>query len=90
MIRGCQRRVVYVKNTENALFDEAYFLISEDVSEISDTHPDILTEARRLLCEADVIGEKKRKKRKSVFFFALGAAVATAVYALVGIFAYVF
>ncbi len=33
MLRGCQRNIVYVKSTDNKIFEEAYFLLRKGVTE---------------------------------------------------------
>lgn len=45
MVRGCQRKVIFLKNTESDIFSEAYFIVDE-------RRPDI--------CEADMIREANR------------------------------
>lgn len=59
MIKGCQKRVVWVRNTESDWFDEAYFVLSEKAVEKkkSDTNePDIITEANRIIAASPFAG----------------------------------
>jgi len=50
MVRGCQRRVIFVKNTGSEMFDEALFFVGEDTTrERSDE--DMIREADRIISE---------------------------------------
>ena len=33
MVKGCERRVVHLKNTDSALFEEAFFLLKDEKNE---------------------------------------------------------
>lgn len=48
MIKGIQRRIIMVKDTESPYFDSAYFVIKSDIS-ATHRESDILTEANRML-----------------------------------------
>ena len=48
MIKGIQRRIIMVKDTESPYFDSAYFVIKSDIS-TAHRESDILTEANRML-----------------------------------------
>lgn len=67
MVRGCQKKIVYLKNTDSSVFDEAYFLLCDDVSaDISEC--DMIKEANRILDEC-ISFEEKRSKRQIVLDF---------------------
>ena len=57
MVRGCQKKMIYLKNTGSEVFDEAYFVVSdkmlgEDISEC-----DLVKEANRILDECISVEE---------------------------------
>ena len=51
MVRGCQKKIVYLKNTGSEVFDEAYFVISEKAPVDNITECDMVEEANRILDE---------------------------------------
>ncbi len=89
MIKGCQKRVVYLKNTDSCMFDEAYFVLSGEREDKSATEFDMVREAERIAMES-VIGEpnRKREKKRRLTFFAMGMLAATGMYAVFGIILY--
>ena len=61
-MRGCEKRVIYLKNTGSDLFDEAYFVVSR-VGEISCLEScDMVCEANRIIDES--IEDKSRQSRE--------------------------
>ena len=59
-MRGYQRRVIFLKNTGSALFEEAYFVMrSEEMTE-GKTEADMVSEAGR------IIEENFGKRKKSI------------------------
>ena len=53
MVRGCQKKMIYLKNTGSDVFDEAYFIVKDEVSAseiLSDR--DMIKEAERILSES--------------------------------------
>lgn len=76
MVKGVTRRVVVVKQPEGKLFEEAIFIIREDLlSKGGVSRQDIITEARQV-AENYLMGctEKRRKKLPAVVFAVCGAA----------------
>lgn len=62
-MRGCERRVLYLKNCESKLFDEAYFVLRKN----TDTPPcanDMLEEATRII-RAETTSLRAPRKKKS-------------------------
>ena len=58
-MRGYQRRVIFMKNTGSALFDEAYFVMrSEEMAE-GKSESDMVSEAGRIIEEN--FGRSKRR-----------------------------
>lgn len=79
-MRGYQRRVIYLKNTGSALFDEAYFVVRESGG-AGAQNGDMVSEATRIIMENS--GAKKRRhegrsyREWMLFFFGfLGGAAA--------------
>lgn len=54
MIKGCQKKVIWLRNTENELFDEAYFILSEAAYREKKSEGDMVQAARRLINESPV------------------------------------
>lgn len=86
MIKGCQRRIVMVKNPKSALFEEAYFILREECASEEPDNDDIVGEAEKII---SAYAEKKtRKKRKSfsiaeLLFFISGTLISGIVYAII-------
>ena len=52
MIKGCNKRVIWIRNTENELFEQAYFILSDsarvnDRSDAEDLCQDVFEKAFR-------------------------------------------
>lgn len=80
MVRGCQKRIIFLRSTDSKLFDEAYFVLSERAfSPVSKV--DMIAEANRILSDnllersggAPILAPKKRLS--PILLFMLGAAV---------------
>ena len=70
MVRGCEKRIIHLKNPQSELFEEAIFLLKENP--YTPQMSDIVAEANRILGE----GEERRRrsvmpggKGKMLFFF---------------------
>ena len=85
MIKGCQKNVIWLRNTESELFEQAYFILSDAACEKNKSEGDILAEARRIISDspcgnywggyAHSYPKKKRKRPSGVVrlaFFMLG------------------
>ena len=68
MLRGSQKRMIVVRTKDSRLFEEAYFVVRPEAGartdEDSDTRPDMLWEANRIL-ESSMAGAAKREKTAS-------------------------
>ncbi len=75
MVKGCQRKMVCLKQTESEWFEEAYFILREE----KQTHPcdeeSLLKEADRIVCRQSVgkRGKSHLRLGERVLWFALGA-----------------
>ena len=95
MIKGCEKRVVWIRNTDSETFEQAYFVLSESAYEKKKSEGDIVAEAKRIIGQLPVSGWweeptcKSKKRRfssasgKFAFFvlgFVLGALPAAIVW----------
>ena len=88
MIKGCQKNVIWLRNTESELFEQAYFILSDAALLKKKSEGDIIAEARRIIeqspCGSYFGGSAtypkgKRKLPSAVVkltFFLLGAVAA--------------
>ena len=81
-MRGYQKRVIYLKNVESSVFEEAYFVIKPEIDKDSDfkkEKPDFIKEANRIIEES--VGKKKSKKIdvgfKEISIFVLGFIISS-------------
>ena len=51
MVRGCQKKIIYLKNTDSKVFDEAYFVVSDKGTFEKIDECDMVKEANRILNE---------------------------------------
>lgn len=66
MIKGCQKKIVFLKNTGSKLFDEAYFIIRDSINLDGISDGDMIDEANRIIDEC--IGENENKRgARSIF-----------------------
>ena len=84
-MRGYQRRVIFLKNTGSALFEEAYFVMrSEEMAE-GKSEADMVSEATRIIEEN--FGKRKRRRKiptlLTLLFSFLGGALLTFIIALI-------
>ena len=68
MVRGCQKKIIYLKNTDSGVFDEAYFLVSDSALGKEMDERDMIAEANRILDECIFNEERKGTKRKKLDF----------------------
>ena len=84
MVRGCQKKIIYLKNTRSSIFDEAYFVIKDNMLYESKDECDMVEEANKILSEAfnfdDMNGWKRiaRFLKKNALSFVLGLVIGIA------------
>jgi len=61
MVRGCQKKIIYLKSTGSEVFDEAFFVVSERTPKDNFEECDMVEEANRILDECITSGEKRGK-----------------------------
>lgn len=65
-MRGYQRKVIYLKNPGGEYFDEAYFVVRENLPEGSAQEGDMVFEANRIISEN--LGVRKPMRPHRLFF----------------------
>lgn len=91
-MRGCQRKVIYLKNTGSHLFDEAYFVVSREGEFSGVGQSDMVVEANRIIDESLKDESGKRKDRRLAWTrgvlipFLIGILTSTAVFMTLKIF----
>ena len=68
MVRGCQKKIIYLKNTQSNMFEEAYFVIKDNLFYEKDREGDMIDEANRILKESFNIEESESFARKTLQF----------------------
>ena len=87
MVRGYQKRVIHLKNTESDAFDEAFFLVSRTRGEKMDDS-ELIKEANRII-EQSTSGKRERGffslMRAAILPFLVGAAFSSILWILLTI-----
>ena len=82
MVKGAQRRLVVLRTTGSALYEQAYFVLRDDRTE-HDDEPSLIAEANRILKENFLPKQQRGKhprRRAALWLLAgviLGAAAAS-------------
>ena len=68
MIKGCEKKIIYLKDTKSEYFEEAYFVVKPQAS--GEKECDIILEATRIV-NGIYDGERKKKNifAKAIPFF---------------------
>ena len=83
-MKGCQRSVIYLKNTGSDLFDEAYLILRRGARTNTATPREIELEALRILRGSDK-RESTPKKHENLKAFLAGAALSATVIGAVSV-----
>lgn len=75
MVKGCQKTVIYLKNTGSDYFDEAYFVLTDDIYDCTDG--DLIAEANRIIENAGTEVQKRRRliTKEKIISFTLGLLI---------------
>ena len=68
MVRGCQKKIIYLKNTGSEVFDEAYFVVNDKALGKDVAECDMVLEANRILDECIFIEDKTSVPSKILVF----------------------
>ena len=90
MIKGCQKRVLWVKNIESDYFDGAVFIVSDKSREEAQSECSMVAEASRIISQSAITnyfgvenGAKETKKLRlslmKLKWFTIGAALIGAI-----------
>ena len=69
--KGCEKRMIMLKNTGSDLFEEAYFILNNKRSAQASTY-DMIKEANRIVADNNIIPKKEEKQRSPLFLYLLG------------------
>ena len=76
MVRGCEKRIYYVKNPESEMFDEAYLILRRGVKSSTQAPGELELEAMRILRGSDKASyQPVRKRYENMKAFFAGAAM---------------
>ncbi len=76
MIKGCQKKIIFLESTKSKYFDQAYLVMKDDIYTCDEG--EILSEAERIIFGAEYCKKVKKKKIssfsiwKSILYFSLG------------------
>ena len=82
-MRGYQRRVIFLKNTGSALFEEAYFVMRSDEMAEGKSEMDMVAEASRIIDENFGKTRFRLPRFLTLSFSFLGGALLTLSVALI-------
>lgn len=80
--KGCEKRMIMLKNTGSELFEEAYFILNTKKSNTV-TSNDMIKEANRIVADNSIIPQRKEKQKNPIFFYILGILSGMGITALV-------
>ena len=83
MYTGTQKKAIVIKNTGNSMFEAAYFILKDDISNVKES--EMVREANQIL-KNNLIGgyffsepkNSKKRGRKGSFYFFMGAFISSA------------
>lgn len=64
MIKGCQKKIIFIQGGESSPFENAYFILRKDSEECCNGGDDILREANRIISESMPNGKRKASRKK--------------------------
>ncbi len=83
MLKGCQKKIIHIRNPQSPVFEEAYFVLKSGCEEL-EAGDNMIKEAMKI-AERTVHGAKKIKKEnfftKATFILA-GVSIASFVFAV--------
>ena len=81
-MRGCQKKIVFLKNTGSHIFDEAYFILKSDGHDEKDDKNvtrDMVCEANRIIEENFGLRKRRRIPRACLYFASFISGALTAI-----------
>ena len=90
MIKGCKKRMIFIKDTKSDFFEEAYFILKGDVDYIDTTESDIVRAATMIINDIDAYKKPPAKQKKGfpkiLFGMLLGASISAVIFGIISIF----
>ena len=83
MIKGCQKRIFFVKNTGCDLLDEAYFVLKDDVPVNDELNASIVQIATEVINQSGLPPRRKKSRKAILSFFSgcfLGAIISVIIF----------
>ena len=77
MIKGCQKRIIQIKDTKSQVFEEAYFVLKSGASDAV-SEKDIISEATSIInrySQSGVSPKRAKRSLKGLFYFLTGTAI---------------
>ncbi len=65
MVKGAKRNMIVLRDTDSALYEEAYFLLREDLDEPIPAQTALIEEANRIVCDNLITASLARSPRKA-------------------------
>lgn len=87
-MKGCQKKVIFIKNTGSRMFDEAYFIISRKSEDSRIEQDDMVLEANRIIddsLDGTEPGRARDRIRKILGYlipFSAGVVISSVAYTL--------
>ena len=69
--KGCEKRMIMLKNTGSELFEEAYFILNSKKSS-SVSHNDMIKEANRIISDNNIAIPKEHKPKTGIIQYIIG------------------
>lgn len=91
MIKGARRSIIVLKTPSGKYFEQAYFIVKDDLESKNGTKKDMVKEAYKIATQALLQGEQadiesKKSAGKYFLFFALGVLICSIAATLVVLF----
>lgn len=90
MIKGCKKRMIFIKDTKSDYFDEAYFVLKGDVEYKDSYESDFVMAATKIINDIDGLKKQKSKRKRKfprlILGMLIGASISSAIFAIISIF----
>ena len=88
MLHGCQKKVIHLRTTGSEMFDEAFFIVRENLPQKTPPERDMVREANKILMSARTANEREAALHRRRFLsglacFLSGAGVCALIFLLV-------
>ncbi len=86
MIKGCQKKIIQIKDTKSPFFEEAYFVLKNDAEASSNEKLDIISEATSIVNRYSPSTVTKNNRGKFLFrflFFIGGVLIGACIMAVI-------